>query len=280
MFGTSIIVFREVLEAALIIGIIAAATRDVQGRNRWIIFGLVLGLLGASVVAASTEVIASFASGVGQELFNALVLGIAVVMLAWHSIWMKSHGAELANKARNIGHNIRDGQTQASILLAVVGLAVLREGSETVLFIYGLAAAGGSSPVSMVVGGLIGTLLATLLGFIIYKGLLRIPMRWFFSATSVLIMALAAGMASQAAKFLIQADKLPSLGNALWDTTNFMSEQSLMGMLFHSLIGYEARPAGLQVLFYIATLVIISLGMSVTNRKSTPFKLKGTVLNA
>jgi high-affinity iron transporter len=59
-----------------------------------------------------------------------------------------------------------------------------------------------------------------------------------------------------------------------------MSEQSLMGMLFHSLIGYEARPAGLQVLFYITTLVIISLGMSVTNRKSTPFKLKGTVLNA
>jgi high-affinity iron transporter len=280
MFGTSIIVFREVLEAALIIGIIAAATRDVQGRNRWIILGLVLGLLGAGVVAASTEVIASLASGVGQELFNALVLGIAVVMLAWHSIWMKSHGAELAHQARNIGHNIRDGQTQASILLAVVGLAVLREGSETVLFIYGLAVAGGSSAVSMLVGGLIGTLLATLLGFIIYKGLLRIPMRWFFSATSVLIMALAAGMASQAAKFLIQADKLPSLGNALWDTSNFMSEQSLMGMLFHSLIGYEARPAGLQVLFYIATLVIISLGMSVTNRKSTPFKLKGTVLNA
>jgi high-affinity iron transporter len=280
MFGTSIIVFREVLEAALIIGIIAAATRDVQGRNRWIILGLVLGLLGAGVVAASTEVIASLASGVGQELFNALVLGIAVVMLAWHSIWMKSHGAELAHQARNIGHNIRDGQTQASILLAVVGLAVLREGSETVLFIYGLAVAGGSSAVSMLVGGLIGTLLATLLGFIIYKGLLRIPMRWFFSATSVLIMALAAGMASQAAKFLIQADKLPSLGNALWDTSNFMSEQSLMGMLFHSLIGYEARPAGLQVLFYIATLVIICLGMSVTNRKSTPFKLKGTVLNA
>jgi high-affinity iron transporter len=280
MFGTSIIVFREVLEAALIIGIIAAASREVPERNRWIIFGLVLGLMGAGIVAASTEVIASLANGVGQELFNALVLGIAVVMLAWHSIWMKSHGAELAKQARNIGHNIRDGQTQASILLAVVGLAVLREGSETVLFLYGIAAAGGSSALSMLLGGLIGTLLATLLGFIIYKGLLRIPMRWFFSATSVLIMALAAGMASQAAKFLIQADKLPSLGNVLWDTSNFMSEQSMMGMLFHSLIGYEARPAGLQVLFYIATLVIISVGMSVTNRKSTPFKLKGTVLNA
>ncbi len=280
MFATAIIVFREALEAALIIGIVAAATRDVMARNRWISMGLILGLLGAGIVAASTEVIASLASGVGQELFNALILSIAVLMLAWHSIWMTSHGTELANKARNVGANIRDGRSEASILLAVVGLAVLREGSETVLFLYGVAASGGSSATSMLVGGLIGTLLASVLGYIIYAGLLRIPMRWFFSATSTLIMLLAAGMASQAAKFLIQADKLPSLGNALWDTSGIVSAQSIIGVLLHGLVGYEARPAGLQVLFYIATLVIIGLGIKITNRKNIPFKLKGAVLSA
>ena len=81
MFGTAIIVFREVLEAALIIGIVAAATRDVPGRSRWIVAGLLAGLVGSGIVAASTDVIASFASGVGQELFNAAILGVAVLML-------------------------------------------------------------------------------------------------------------------------------------------------------------------------------------------------------
>jgi len=251
-----------------------------MARNRWITLGLLLGLLGAGVVAASTEAIASLASGVGQELFNALVLGVAVLMLAWHSIWMSSHGVELANKARTIGANIRDGKSEVSILLAVVGLAVLREGSETVLFLYGVATAGGSSVISMLLGGLVGGLVASILGYVIYSGLVRIPMRWFFTATGALIMLLAAGMASQAAKFLIQADILPSLGNSLWDTSNFVSEQSITGMLLHSLVGYEARPAGLQVLLYGATLIVIGLGMKLAKQKNSSIQLKkGSVFN-
>jgi high-affinity iron transporter len=275
MFGTAIIVFREVLEAALIIGIVTAATRDVPGRARWITAGLLLGLVGAGIVAAFTEVIASFASGIGQELFNAIVLGIAVLMLAWHSIWMASHGAELASNARKVGANIREGRSACSILLVVVGLAVLREGSETVLFLYGIAASNGANTSAMLSGGFIGMLLAIGLGYTIYAGLLRIPMRWFFGATSALILLLAAGMASQAAKFLIQADILPSLGDALWDTSSIVSEQSLTGMLLHNLIGYDARPAGLQLLFYILVLVCTGFGMKITQDKSISTRSKG-----
>lgn len=274
MFGTAIIVFREVLEAALIIGIVTAATRDVPGRARWITAGLLLGLVGAGIVAAFTEVIASFASGIGQELFNAIVLGIAVLMLAWHSIWMASHGAELASHARKVSANIREGGSACSILLIVVGLAVLREGSETVLFLYGVAASNGANTSAMLTGGFVGMLLAIGLGYIIYAGLLRIPMRWFFGATSALILLLAAGMASQAAKFLIQADILPSLGDALWDTSVIVSEQSLTGMLLHNLIGYDARPAGLQLLFYVLVLVCIGFGMKITQDKSISIRSK------
>lgn len=275
MFGTAIIVFREVLEAALIIGIVTAATRDVPGRARWITAGLLLGLVGAGIVAAFTEVIASFASGIGQELFNAIVLGIAVLMLAWHSIWMASHGAELASHARKVSANIREGRSACSILLVVVGLAVLREGSETVLFLYGVAASNGANTSAMLSGGFVGMLLAIGLGYIIYAGLLRIPMRWFFGATSALILLLAAGMASQAAKFLIQADILPSLGDALWDTSSIVSEQSLTGMLLHNLIGYDARPDGLQLLFYVLVLVCVGFGMKITQDKSISIRSKG-----
>jgi high-affinity iron transporter len=277
MFGTAVIVFREVLEAAIIIGIVAAATRDVPGRNRWLAAGLLTGLIGSGIVAASTDAIASFASGIGQELFNAIVLGIAVLMLAWHNIWMSSHGKELAAHAHSVGANIREGRSECSILLVVVGLAVLREGSETVLFLYGIAASEGNGLSAMMLGGAVGVLAGVAVGYAIFAGLLRIPMRWFFAATGVLVLLLAAGMASQAARFLIQADLLPSLASPLWDTSAILPEQSLPGMLLHSLIGYDAQPAGMQIVFYIAVVIAISTGMKWANRPQRLLNKSGAI---
>ena len=260
MFGTAIIVFREVLEAALIIGIVAAATHNIPGSRGWLLTGLLAGLAGAGVVAAFTDVIGSFASGMGQELFNAIVLGIAVVMLAWHNIWMSSHGAALAASARTVGGDIRDGRRECSVLLLIVGLAVLREGSETVLFLYGISASEQGRS-SMLMGGLIGMSLGIAAGYMVYAGLLRMPLRWFFTATGVLVLLLAAGMASQSAHFLIQADMLPSLASPLWDTSAVLPEKGVPGVLLHSLIGYDSRPDGMQLVFYIVTLGTIGAGM-------------------
>jgi len=265
MLATAIIVFREVLEAALIIGILAAATRTIPGSRRWLVGGLLAGLLGAGVVAASTDAIGSLANGIGQELLNAIVLGIAVLMLAWHNIWMSSHGAALAAQAKSVGKNISDGTSECSALLVIVGLAVLREGSETVLFLYGIAASGDGGH-TMLLGGVIGVLAGVALGYLIYAGLLRIPLRWFFTATAVLVLLLAAGMAAQAAHFLIQADLLPSLAAPLWDTSATLPESSWPGMLLHSLIGYDSHPTGMQLVFYLAALAAISIGMKLAAR--------------
>ncbi|GAB5604938.1 FTR1 family iron permease [Sideroxyarcus sp. TK5] len=267
MFETAIIVFREVLEAALLIGIVAAATRSVPGSRFWLASGLLAGLAGAALVAAFTDTIGSLASGIGQELFNAVILGFAVLMLMWHNIWMASHGAELAASARIVGGDIRDGRSECSALLIIVSLAVLREGSETVLFLYGIAATDGGGRSAMLSGGLVGMLLGIATGYAIYAGLLRIPMRWFFGVTGVLVLLLAAGMASQAAHFLIQADLLPSLAAPLWDTSNSLPEDALPGMLLRSLIGYDSRPAGMQLIFYIAVLAVTYLGMRLAASK-------------
>ena len=243
MFGATLIVFREVLEAALVIGIIAAATRDVPRRSQWLLAGIAFGLAGSAVIAVGTEAIASMASGIGQELFNALVLTIAVLMLAWHSIWMSAHGKELAMQARDVGRNIRDGDKECSILFVIVGLAVLREGSETVLFLYGVAASEGNGQ-SMLPGGLLGVVAGIIVGWTLYTGLLRIPVRWFFAATGMLVLLLAAGMASQAAHYLIQADLLPSLQAPIWDTSALVPQSSLLGALLHSLLAtMTGRPA-------------------------------------
>ena len=144
MLGALIIVFREVIEAGLIIGIVMAATRGVAGRGRWVSIGVVAGVAGAAVVALFAGGISQAFEGSGQELFNAGVLSIAVVMLMWHNAWMARHGREIAAEMRSVGTAVSEGAKPLTALAIVVGLAVLREGSEVVLFLYGIAASGTS----------------------------------------------------------------------------------------------------------------------------------------
>ena len=256
MLATLILVFREVLEAALIVSIVAAATRGVTARGRWIGAGLGLGVLGAILVAAGAGAIADTLSGMGQEWFNATVLLAAVAMIGWHVIWMARHGRELALQMKSVGHEVSHGSRPLTALLVVVALAVLREGSEIVLFGYGLLA-GGSSMLSLALGGLAGLALGVAVGFAMYFGLLNIPMRHFFAATNGLLVLLAAGLASSAAGFLTQADALPTLVDSVWDSSWLLTDDSLIGRTLHVLIGYTAQPAGIQLVFYMATLLVI-----------------------
>ncbi len=96
MLATAIIVFREVLEASLVVGIVLAASRGMPRRGAWVTGGVAAGILGAAIVAACAGAIAAAVNGIGQELFNAAILFTAVMMLGWHNIWMNRHGRELA----------------------------------------------------------------------------------------------------------------------------------------------------------------------------------------
>ena len=262
MFAAALIVFRESLEASLIISIMAAATLGIPGRTRWMLGGVLAGLAGAAAVASSMEFISNLASGVGQEIFNAGVLTLAVGMLAWHNIWMSVHGREMAAQAQSAARAVRDGSRALSVIFLVVALAVLREGSETVLFLYGLATGSEEGLRTTLTGGAAGLAAGALVGGLLYAGLLRIPLKWFFSITGVLVLLLAASMGSQVARFLVQADWLPSLGAPLWDSSALLSQSSAMGTLLHGLVGYDAQPAGMQIVFYVLVLASISAGMA------------------
>ena len=257
MLATAIIVFREVLEAALIIGIVLAASQGVAQRSVWVGGGIAAGAASAAAVAAGANAIAAAVAGIGQEVFNASILFAAVAMLGWHNIWMTRHGRELTLAANRLGAAVGAGTQPLWALAFAVALAVLREGSEVALFLYGIAAAGGGGVATMVVGGALGLGGGVATGASLYFGLLRIPMRHLFSVTSWLVLLLAAGMASQGAAFLLQADLLPPLGTNLWDTSFVLSDNSLPGRVLHTLIGYSAQPAGIQLLFYVATLLVI-----------------------
>jgi high-affinity iron transporter len=269
MLATAIIVFREVLEAALVVGIVLAASRGVPRRGAWVAGGVAAGVFGAAIVAACAETIAEAVNGIGQELFNATILFTAVAMLGWHNVWMNRHGQELAAAAANLGKAVVGGSRPLYALGVVVAVAVLREGSEVVLFLYGIAVASGVGALSMLSGGLLGLIGGTAIGALIYFGLLAIPLKRLFTVTSWLILLLAAGMASQGAAFLMQANLLPALGNDLWDTSSILGERSMLGTLLHVLIGYSAQPAGIQVVFYLATIVIMGALMRLLARRPT-----------
>lgn len=261
MLGSAIIVFRETLEAALIISIIAVATVGLPYRTRWIVTGVVVGIVGSLAVAIMTERIAAIGDGMGQELFNAAVLGIAVLMLAWHNIWMAQHGKEMARNAKKLGGDVRSGARAMSALAIVIALALLREGSETAIFLYSLLIDGSQSLASVLAGGCLGLVAGAAAGAGLYAGFVRIPLRWFFSATSLLVLVLSAAMASNMAHYLVAADVLPALADPLWDTSGYLDQSSTLGVLLHLLVGYEAQPQGMQVVIYVATFLLISLGM-------------------
>jgi high-affinity iron transporter len=254
MLGALVIVFREVIEAGLIIGIVLAATRGVFGRGRWVSIGVGGGVVGASVVALFAGAISEAFEGAGQELFNAGVLSIAVVMLMWHNAWMARHGREIAAEMREVGTAVSEGAKPLTALAIVVGLAVLREGSEVVLFLYGIAASGTSGG-ALLAGGLLGIAAGAVFTALTYFGLLAIPTRHIFSVTSWLIALLAAGMAAQAVQFLNNAGWVVVLDRTVWDTSWLLSEGSIFGRLLHTLIGYTERPTEMQLVTYVATLI-------------------------
>lgn len=274
MWGTAVIVFREVLEAALIVTIVMAATQGVPNRERWVIGGVVIGILGACLVAAGADRIAQAAAGFGQELFNATVLFVAIAMLAWHNVWMHRHGAELARHFKRLGGEVRVGTVPLYMLTTAVSLAVLREGAEVVLLTQGMMSAGAGNIAEQVAAVFIGIATGTLVGIVLYFGLSRIPLRHIFGVTGMLMLLLAAGMAARAAGYLEQADILPALGHRIWDTSNILAEQSWLGQILHTLVGYQASPDGIQVVFYSATIIVIAVMMSLVKRRTQGARTK------
>lgn len=258
MLAALLIVFREVIEAGLIVGIVLAATGGVSRRGRWVAYGIAAGVCGAAFVAVFAGRLASLFNGAGQEFFNASVLLLAVIMLTWHNVWMAGHGRDMARELKNVGSAVSAGERSLMALAIVVCIAVLREGSEVVLFLYGIASQGGVTKAGMLAGGMLGVASGAAVSALIYYGLLAIPPAKLFSATSSLITLLAAGMASQTILFVQQAGYLEYWTRTIWDTSWLLPQDSIAGRLLHTLVGYSDQPNGAQLLVYVLTVLLIA----------------------
>lgn len=252
MLSTAIIIFREAFEIALILGVLLAATRGSCGRKRWVLSGLAAGTLGSMLVAYFAQSISQMAEGMGQELFNAAVLLLAAFLIGWTVVWMARYGRTMTQHFKEVGRAVCEGQKPLYTLGVVVALAVLREGSEIVLFIFGLSASGEAVP-AIVSGSAIGALAGVAAGGVIYYGLIKISPKHFFSVTSWLLIFLAAGMVSQAAGYLSAGGFIPELVPQVWDSSAWLPESGWAGQVLHALLGYSERPSGIQLASYLIT---------------------------
>ena len=257
----AIIVFREILEIALVISILVAATQSIKGRNKWIFSGIALGVLGAAFLAFFTDNISQSFEGSGQEIFNGTILPASSAMISWTVIWMKKYGRKISADLKQLGKSVADGNESLFALMPVVAFAVLREGAEVVLFSYG-AFVSGDNIIDLVTGAAIGLFSGLAVGFGLYFGLLKMLGIYFFSVTSWLLIFLAAGMVAQAIGFFSHANLIPEIIYPLWDSSFLIDEKGILGRVLHALIGYIAKPSAAQMIAYVAAILALAIGMN------------------
>ncbi|MEQ1789692.1 MAG: FTR1 family protein [Rickettsiales bacterium] len=265
MIQSFIICFREFLEIAIIITIVLAATRGVSGRGRWVSIGLAGGLAGALLIAVFARNISSAMEGVGQEVFNAGILTVAMLMIIWTVVWMQSHGRALAQKMKKVGKSVSEGEVPLYSLAVVVSLAIWREGAEIVLFMTGIISSSQESMFSIIAGGIAGSGVAIVIGVALYFGLIKLSSKHLFSVTGWLLIFLACGMSAQIAGYLNAADILPAFGQ-IWDSSWLLSQNSVLGKILHAMLGYSERPSVIQLIFYVLTMVITLSLLKLTNK--------------
>lgn len=267
MLAALLIVFREVLEAGIVVGVVLAASEGIRGRGLWISAGVLGGVLGSAVLALFAEQISNLFDGSGQELLNAAILSVAVVMLVWTVVWMASHGREMVIQMKEVGRDVKEGRKPLTALAIVVGMAVLREGVEIVLFTYGIMSTGMESVPNVVMGGLAGLLAGAAVSFVLYRGLVAVPLKHLFKVTAVIITLLAAGLTAQVVGILQDSGFIQSLADPVWDTSWLLSDDGAIGRVLRTLVGYRAQPTGMQVIAYVATVAVIVVLSGIVNSR-------------
>jgi high-affinity iron transporter len=173
----------------------------------------------------------------------------------------------MARQMKAMGRAVAAGDRPLFAMAVVVAVAVLREGAEVVLFLYGIAVSSNEGWIALLAGGLLGVALGTLVSLLLYLGLVAIPVGRMFSVTNWLIALVAAGMAGQAAATLAGADLIPSWGYEIWDTSWLLREDSIPGRALHALVGYADRPMGVQLAAFLVVLSGLVIGARLIDRR-------------
>ena len=244
-----LITLREGLEMALIVVIVLAYLKR-TGYTRlfsrvWQGVALATGvsLLGGAILFGLGKEL----EGRAEQVFEGTAMLLAVVVLSWMIIWMKSQSRHIRGQLETqMEHALTGGSTLA--LVAIPFLAVGREGLETALFLFG--ASKTATPSETIVGGLLGLASAILLGWFLYQGTHTINLRKFFSITGVLLVIFAAGLLAHGIHEFQEAGYMPIFIEHVWDLNSFLDDNGTFGSFLKGIFGYNGNPSLLEVVAY------------------------------
>lgn len=269
MLYSFLITLREGLEAALIVGILAAYLTRVGRKEglRPVGAGVLLALLISLAGGLAIRQVMGGLQGRAMEIFEGAMMLTATAMLTYMVLWMQ-------REARSLRQNLQGrleralGSESALALGALAFTVVVREGLETVLFLAAGAGAGDSAALYLG-GAVLGGVTAALLGLLIYRGTLRLDLRLFFRVTGWLLIIFAAGMVANGFKELQEAGVLPAVVGQVWDTYALLPDTTAMGRMLGALFGYDAAPSLMQVAGYFGYLLAAGAAFLLGNRSRT-----------
>ncbi|WP_138466047.1 iron uptake transporter permease EfeU [Poseidonocella sp. HB161398] len=257
MLAPFLIMLREGLEAALIVGIIAGYLRQ-TGRRDWlpaIWIGVFLALAAALFAGAALQLASTGFPQKAQELFEAAIGLLAVAVLMSMVFWMRRAARSMrADLQASIDTALGAGRMATLALIGMVFFAVAREGLESVFFL--LAILQQSQDALAPLGALLGLALSALAGWAIYAGALRIDLARFFRWTGVFLIFVAAGLLAGSVKALHEAGLWNGLQGVVWDLSAELPESGPLGTVLGGLLGYRDTPVLGEVIAYVGFLVL------------------------
>ncbi len=255
MANALFIVWRESIEAMLVIGILHAWLRhreDAARGLRWLWGGVGAGLLAAVGLAAVMLGMQSWLAGEAFEYFETGMVLVASLLITQMVLWMRRRGRGLKREIESSAARAAEQANWLGVLL-LAALAVGREGAETVIFLYGsLLGQQGTALAGFGLAAFAGFALAAATFWLIQRGSRWLSWRAFFRASEIALLLLAAALLANGVDKLIGLGLLPALVDPLWDSAWLLDDTSATGGLVAALTGYRAHPALLTLLAYVA----------------------------
>jgi high-affinity iron transporter len=278
LLSSYILSLREGLEAALIIGIVLGALRQMHRSD--LFFSVWLGAGSAAFLSLVTAVLLTRLGlemeDPGEAIFEALTMLLAAGILTWLIFWMSQRTRHLKGDLES--SVLKASQTGKWSIFGLAFLAVLREGVELALFL--TAAAFSSSGRQTILGAFFGLGTATLLGWILFATTVRLDLRRFFQVTGILLFFFAAGMVAHSMQEFNTLNWIPAVTEHIWNINPILNDQSTLGQVLAALFGYNGSPSLTEVLAYVIYLGLVVLGMQWAVHRRRPKPTGGTAQSA
>ena len=257
MLQISLIIFREILEISLLLGIISINAQNIKNYKLYLFLGLFSGVMGALLLAMVMPVLSNSFGGVGSDLFDAFTLFVTTFLLTWMIIFMQGYSSSIKNKINIIGEKVNDNFKHKLLLVSLIAFTTFREGSEIVLFVYSIFIAQKLNLADCILNILLGIIAGAAAGGVIYYGLIKLPLKRIFQVSSILLAFVAASLCSEGFGILNRSGIIELMSQDVWDSSGIIQIDSITGRVLKILVGYNPRPSLLELLSYVLTLGII-----------------------